>query len=95
MEELARCIGEQAVILKKTDPDGAMALLEEQGRIWRDVGDDGEMAACLANMAMVLTQQGNPEEALPLVEEARRLAADGGPTTFVMVVMDFVKSRLR
>jgi len=69
-------LGNQANILYvRGDLDGAMALHREHERLCREMGKVEGLAISLANQA-ALTAFGNrrPREALPLAEEAHRIA---------------------
>jgi len=79
---LSRSLGNQAVILwDRGELDEAVALLKETERICRESGYPEGLAASLANQASLMAEDiGQPGEALPLVEEAYRLAADHGLT---------------
>ena len=77
---LRACFGCQALILKaRGDLDGAMALHKEEERLCRELGMPEGLAISLANQADVLgLGMGRPKEALPLAEEAYRLATTHG-----------------
>ncbi len=77
---LRRSLEGQAVILEaRGDLDGALALRKEQERICRESGDMEGLARSLTNRAILLGQvMGRPREALPLAEEAFRLASQHG-----------------
>ena len=53
-----------------------MRLYQEQERLCREVGTLERLAICLENQGVVLAAMNRQREALPLVEEAYRLAAD-------------------
>jgi len=55
-----------------------MALCKDQERLCREMGDPKGVAISLADQANLLGQMGRPGEALPLVEEAHRLATEHG-----------------
>ena len=61
--------------------DGAAALLEEQERVCRKMDDPQSLATCLANRAALLGSMGKPRDALPLAEEAYKLACRHGMET--------------
>jgi hypothetical protein len=77
---LQRSLCNQALILWATgDLDGAMRLLKDQESICRKLQDPNGLATSLANQASLLAfKLSRPEEALPLAEEAARLAAKHG-----------------
>jgi len=54
------------------DLDGALALLKEWERICRELGNPEGVAIALVNQAALVV--GPPQDALPLVVEAARLA---------------------
>ena len=89
-------LGNQAVILyARGDLDGAMALLKEEERICRQLGDPAGLAISLANQASLLgLTMGRPREALPLAEEAYRLASQHGLTALAEQIRPFL-DRLR
>lgn len=60
-----------------------MALLKEQERICRERGNPKGLARALANQASLLGRMNRPGEALPLAEEAYRLASQHGLTALV------------
>ena len=73
-------LGNQALILRaREDLNGAMALLKEQERLCRELGDARGLAISLANQADLLASaRHRPQEALPLAEEALRIASRHG-----------------
>jgi len=76
----ARTLGNQALILKtRGDLDGAMELYKSQERICRELGNPEGQAISFINQASLLgLKQGRHQEALPLAEEAHRLATQHG-----------------
>jgi tetratricopeptide (TPR) repeat protein len=100
VDGLQRSLCNQAGILYvRGDLDGAMALWEEEERICRELGNVESLAGSLANQALMLAQDMNrPREALPLAEEAYRLASDNGYATLadqVKRILDIVRSMLQ
>jgi nephrocystin-3 len=79
---LQACLGNQALILKaRGDLDGAMAAYKEQERLCRELGKVEGVARALARQAVVIAfGKGHPAEALPLAEEAYRIATRHGLT---------------
>jgi hypothetical protein len=79
---LETCLGNQALILAdRGDLDGAMSLLKQQEEICRRLDDPNRLAASLTTQASLLARKSNqPHLALPLVEEADRLASTHGLT---------------
>jgi len=79
---LQACLGNQGLILKdRGDLDGAMALHKEQERICREMGNVEGLAISLVNQAGLLgLSMRRPREALPLAEEAHRIATRHGLT---------------
>jgi hypothetical protein len=76
---LSASLGNQALILKaRGDLDGAMALHKEEERICRQLNNSEGLAICLANQASALIIMNRAAEALPLAEEAYRLATAHG-----------------
>ena len=79
LDSLQRSLGNQALILKaRGDLDGAMALLKEQERICRELGNVESLARSLANQAILHAQQDRREEASRAIDEALALAEHGG-----------------
>ncbi len=79
---LQASLGDQALILKaRGELDEAMRLHKEQERICRELGTVDGLARSLANQALLLAENvGRPRQALPLAEEAYRLATEHGLT---------------
>ncbi len=72
---LARCLGNQAVILKaRGQAEAALALLKELETLSRRLEDVEGLAFALIHQAGLLA--GQPALALPLAEQALRLATD-------------------
>ena len=78
--ELQGLLNNQAIILQvRGDLEGAMALYKEAERICRELGNNESLATSLINQAVTLMQRGNQtKDALPLADEAYRLAAEHG-----------------
>ena len=96
---LHAALGNQALILQdRGDLDGAWALHKEKERLCRELGDPNGLATSLANQAVLLARgRSRPREALPLAEEAHRLATDHGLMALapqVERILNFVRSRL-
>ena len=77
---LSKSLNNQANILSaRGDLEGAMKLHKQAEQICRELGNVHGLALSLANQASLLAFERNrPAEALPLVEEAYRLARDHG-----------------
>jgi hypothetical protein len=88
LANLQRSLGSQALILEaRGDLDGAMALHKEKERICRELGDTAGLARSLANQAFLLgLTMGRPRAALPLAEEAYRLASQHGLTALAQQI---------
>jgi hypothetical protein len=73
---LSRSLGNQAgILLAKGNLDGAMALLKEQERICRQLGDPYDLGISLVNQALIVGgHHGGRPEARRLMEEAYALA---------------------
>jgi len=69
-------LGNQALILQdRGELDAAMALHKEKERLCRELGDPSGLAISMINQASILgLKMGRVREALPLAEEAVRLA---------------------
>jgi tetratricopeptide (TPR) repeat protein len=96
---LEASLGNQALILRAWGRlDEAMALHKEEERLCRELGDPVGLALSLANQASLLAgPMGKAREALPLAEEAYRLAVDHGLTVLaqqVKQILDYVRSKL-
>jgi tetratricopeptide (TPR) repeat protein len=96
---LQRTYGNQAVIVRaRGDLEGAMALHKEEERLCRELGNPEGLARSFANQALLLAEgMGSPLEALPLVEQAYRLATDHGLTALarqIKPILDMVRSKL-
>jgi tetratricopeptide (TPR) repeat protein len=73
---LQRTLGNQANILyARGDLDGAMALHKQKEQICRELGSIEGLAISLVNQAELLADKmAHPQQALPLAEQAYRLA---------------------
>ena len=96
---LHAALGNQALILQdRGDLDGAWVLHKEQERLCRELGGPNGLAISLINQALLLARdRSRPREALPLAEEAHRLATDHGLVALapqVERILNFVRSRL-
>jgi tetratricopeptide (TPR) repeat protein len=91
---LQASLGNQALILRaRGDLDGAMALLKEEERLCRELGNKEGLAISLANQASVLASgMGRPREALPLAEEAYRLATQHGFAAVARQIQPFLEA---
>lgn len=70
-----------------------MALHKEQEGVCRELGNPRELARCLALQASLLASEMNrPREALPLAEEAYRLANEHGVTALARRIEPLLKS---
>ena len=92
-------LGNQALILDAwSDHDGAMSLHKEQERICKELGNKNGLATSLANQAILLSEKMNrPREALPLAEEAYRLATDHGLNALagqIKPILDAVRAKI-
>jgi hypothetical protein len=96
LANLQRSLGNQALILQaRGDLDGAMALHKEKEWICRQLGDPANLARSLANQALLLgLTMGRPRAALPLAEEAFRMASQHGLTALAEQIRPFL-DRLR
>jgi len=74
----ARCAESPSRGCGKGELDGAMRFHQEEERICREVGYVQGIAISLANQAVLLASRNRPQQALPLVEHAYRLARDHG-----------------
>ena len=77
---LAACLGNQGNILKDHDDiDRAMDLWKQQEILCRELGQASGLIAALAMQAQMLAhKRSQPQQALPLAEEAYRRAAANG-----------------
>jgi len=77
---LASSLGSQALIIEaRGDLDGAMALHKEKEGICRELEDMMGLAIVLAQQAIHLAGVlGRPQEAIPIAEEAHRVAIENG-----------------
>jgi len=95
---LALFLGDQANILyARGDLDGAMVLYKEQERLCKELGNKDGLSRSLINQANLLSEKMNrPREALPLAEEAYRLATDHGLTALagqIKPILDAVRAK--
>jgi hypothetical protein len=75
-----------------------MALMKEEERISRQLGDVYELAMSMVNQASVLKQQGLAREGLTLAEEAHRLATTHGYTDLarkIEAILNVVRNAAR
>jgi len=91
---LQRSLGNQATILQdRGDLDEAMKLHKEEERICRELGNPEGLAYSLANQALLMSDKLNrPKDALPLAEEAYRLASEHGYATLAQQVKGILDS---
>jgi hypothetical protein len=74
-------VNQANILCARGDFDGAMALHKESERICREMGNVHGLAISLANQANLLAfSRRRPGEALPLAEEAYRIATRHGLT---------------
>jgi tetratricopeptide (TPR) repeat protein len=97
---LKRSLGNQALILHACgELDAATKLYKEQERICRELGNPEGLAISLANQAELMSDKRNrPEDALPLAEEAYRLASDHGYAALaqqVKMILDPIRAKLK
>lgn len=96
---LSACLGNQALILQaRGDLEGAMVLHREAERLCRELGTPEGLAISLVNQAHLLANNlGQPGGALPLAEEAYRLATEHGLAALVEQIepiLDSIRSML-
>ncbi len=74
------CLGTKAnIFYARCELDEAMLLYREQERICRELGNRDGLAASLINQALLMAREmRRPREALPLAEEAYRIATAHG-----------------
>jgi TPR repeat protein/tetratricopeptide (TPR) repeat protein len=97
---LQTCLGYQANVLStQGDLHGSIALHKEVERICRELGNPGGLAVSLGNQALILARDfRQPQEALPLAEEAHDLALRHGLTAAaeaIEPVLNAVRTHLR
>jgi len=96
--ELQASLCVQAVILEmRGDLDGAMRLHKEEEGICRELKDKHSLAGALANQAVTLVKLGRQPEALPLAQEAYRLARDNDMSNMAQIesIFNAVRSGMR
>jgi tetratricopeptide (TPR) repeat protein len=98
-EGLGNSLSNQANILRtRHDIEGALALYQEAGTLFRELGNKKGLALLLINQGLLFGRELNqPNVALPLVDEAYRLAAECGYDTLarnIQVVRDQFLRRL-
>jgi len=72
-----------------------MALHKEQERICRELGNKQWLASSLINQAFVLGLKKNqPKKALPMADEAYRLASGSGYTSLARHI-DGIRAKIR
>ena len=99
-DDLQTALSGQADVLKtRGDLVGAMELLREVEGVCRELGKPDDLAASLASQAELLSRDlRRLREALPLAEEAYRLASDHGyvrRAQKVKPVLDSIRTKLR
>ena len=99
LDGVQESLGGQARILDAWGRlDEAMALYKEQERLCKELGNKKDLASSLANQAHLLSEKRNqPGEALPLVEEAYRIATEHGVNALVQQIkpiLDAVRAKL-
>ena len=99
-EGLANSLGNQATILRdKGEVDEAMRLRREEQFIWRQFGNNDGLARSLINHACLLAGDlADFRQALPLAEEAYRVATAHNLTALVPQIepiLEAVRSRVR
>ena len=89
---LRGCLSKLAFLLQATgDVQGALASLKEVERLCRELGEMEGLANCLNNQAFLLADGlGRPAQALPLAEEAQRLAHEYGLARLAQEIGPFV-----
>jgi hypothetical protein len=97
LDSLQRCLGNQGMTFKDQGKlDEAMTLLKEQERLCRQLSNPHSLAVSLANQAFVLGfNRGQFQEALPLIEEAHRLATAHGLLALLQRMIDPIGSGIR
>jgi nephrocystin-3 len=91
---LQEILGDRAGILfARGDVDGAIALYNQKERICREIGSFEGLAASLYNQAILLARKkGKPREALPMAEEAYRVAVRAGLSPLANMIAPFLAS---
>jgi tetratricopeptide (TPR) repeat protein len=97
---LQASLGNQALILQILgEARVALQLHKEEERLCREIGNPDALAKSLAVQAMLLSEEmGRPREAVPLAEEAYRIATSHGLTGLarqVKPVLDMVRSKAK
>ncbi|QYZ78078.1 toll/interleukin-1 receptor domain-containing protein [Methanofollis formosanus] len=79
----ADAVGNQGVVLLNTgDPEGAMIEFKKHERLCKDLGYQEGLMYSLWNQAYLMAyERGDPGNALPLIEEAYRIASSCGMDT--------------
>jgi len=94
---MQRSLGNQALILMvRGDLGGSMALHKQKEQICRELGNKNGLAISLINQALLLADKtSQPAAALPLAEEAYRLASGHGYITLVAQIKPILESLRR
>ena len=87
-DSLQRSLGNQALILKaRGELDRAMELHRQKEQICRELGNKESLARSLANQAHLLAwSKRQPQDALPLAEQALRIAEEHGYSTLAQQI---------
>lgn len=96
---LSYCLGNQADILMECgDLSGAVALYKQEEQLCRELGFPDGIARSLANRALLLAKNmGRLREALPLAQEAHKLANEHGLVAlanYTKALLDSVRSEI-
>ncbi|MCX6842181.1 MAG: tetratricopeptide repeat protein [candidate division WOR-3 bacterium] len=98
-DALQSCLGNQALVWRDRGvPSKAMHLHKQEERLCRKLDLPEGLARSLANQALLMSdRQNRPKDALPLAEEAYRLASEHGYATLaqqVKRILDSIRAKL-